>query len=61
MLNVSTRSVASAKQVLKTGTPELQQAVRDGKIKVSKAATIAKGTAAEQSKSPTDSRCCELP
>jgi ParB-like chromosome segregation protein Spo0J len=41
MLNVSPRSVESAKKIHANGIPELQQAVTDGDIKVSRAAQIA--------------------
>jgi N6-adenosine-specific RNA methylase IME4 len=41
LLNVSDRSVRSAKTVQTTGTPELVQAVETGKVKVSVAADIA--------------------
>ena len=41
LVNVSTRSVASAKKVLTEGTPELAQAVEQGKVAVSLAAKVA--------------------
>ncbi|MBA8799147.1 ParB-like chromosome segregation protein Spo0J [Agrobacterium sp. RC10-4-1] len=44
MLNVSPRSVATAKQVQKTGVPELVKAVEEGAVSVSAAAVIAKET-----------------
>jgi hypothetical protein len=47
-LNVSLRSVESADRVVDKGAPELQKAVVDGKIKVSKAADIASLPEAEQ-------------
>lgn len=42
MLNVSERTVKTAKQVHERGTPELVQAVEAGKVSVSAAAVIAK-------------------
>jgi ParB-like chromosome segregation protein Spo0J len=41
MLDVSERSVNSAKRVLNNGTPELQEAVRNGEMKVYKAEKVA--------------------
>jgi hypothetical protein len=41
MLNVSTRSVASASKVRSKGTPELAQAVEQGNLAVSVAAKVA--------------------
>lgn len=49
-VNVSTRSVASAKKVLERGTPELIAAVDSGKVSVSKAAKIADKEPAQQKK-----------
>jgi N6-adenosine-specific RNA methylase IME4 len=48
LLNVSTRSVASAAKVRDEGVPELVQAVEAGKLKVSVAADVATLTAEEQ-------------
>ncbi len=48
MLNVSPRSVASAKVVKDKGTPELQKAVKQGKVAVSAAEAVASLPAAEQ-------------
>src|SRR5690606_36085370 len=42
MLNISERSVETAKQVHESGTPELVKAVETGKVSVSGAALIAK-------------------
>ncbi len=44
LLNVSERSIKTAKQVQKTGVPELVKAVEDGAVSVSAAAVIAKET-----------------
>lgn len=44
MLNVSERSVRTAKQVQKSGVPELVKAVEEGSVSVSAAAVIAKET-----------------
>lgn len=41
LLNVSPRSVKTAKQVQKRGTPELNKAVEGGEISISAAATVA--------------------
>ena len=48
MLNVSTRSVETAKKVIRDGVPELADAVRSGEIAVSAAAEIARQPAEEQ-------------
>lgn len=48
MLQVSPRSVADAKAVQRTGSPELVQAVERGKVAVSTAAAIAKAPAERQ-------------
>lgn len=48
MLDVSERSVRSAAKVQKSGTPELQAAVSDGSLPVSKAEKISRLPAAEQ-------------
>ncbi len=40
-LNVSERSVNTAKRVQATGTPELQEAVESGRVSVSAAADVA--------------------
>ncbi len=48
LLNVSERSLRSAKQVQATGTPELQEAVEAGKVSVSAAADIASKPEPEQ-------------
>jgi ParB-like chromosome segregation protein Spo0J len=48
LLNVSERSVCSAKAVHKQGVPELVQALDQGKVSVATAATIAKLTPEEQ-------------
>lgn len=48
MLNVSTRSVETAKKVIRDGVPELADAVKAGEIAVSAAAEIAKAPAEEQ-------------
>ncbi|HAU75923.1 MAG TPA: hypothetical protein DCW88_10445 [Agrobacterium sp.] len=58
MLNVSERSVRTAKQVQKTGVPELVKAVEEGAVSVSAAAVIAKQTPEKQSEilSPKDER-----
>lgn len=44
LLNVSPRTVATAKQVQKSGVPELVKAVEEGAVSVSAAAVIAKET-----------------
>lgn len=48
MLNVSDRSIRSAKQVQKRGVPELSKAVEDGEVSVSAASVIAKQPAEKQ-------------
>jgi len=48
LLNVSERSVRTAKAVQKTGTPELVNAVEQGAVSVSAAAVIAKQPPAQQ-------------
>jgi ParB-like chromosome segregation protein Spo0J len=48
LLNVSRRSVQSAKQVIERGTPELVKAVDSGRMPVSKAAEIAKAPPEKQ-------------
>lgn len=48
MLNVSERSVRSARQVREYGAPELQEAVESGKISVSAAADLSSAPAGEQ-------------
>ncbi|MCV0371685.1 hypothetical protein [Filomicrobium sp.] len=48
MLNVSDRSIRSAKQVQKRGVPELSKAVEDGEVSVSAASVIAKQPADKQ-------------
>lgn len=48
MFNVSPRSVASAKVVLTSGIPEIRDALRQGRIPVSKAEMVAKMPAARQ-------------
>lgn len=47
-LNVSTRSVATAKKIEKEGTEELSQAVMDGKVSLSQASKIAELSEQEQ-------------
>lgn len=58
MLNVSERSVRTAKQVQKTGVPELVKAVEEGAVSVSAAAVIAKQTPEKQAEilSPKDEK-----
>jgi hypothetical protein len=41
LLNVSPRSVATARKVIRNGTPALVEAVRNGEIAVSRAAKVA--------------------
>lgn len=60
MLNVSPRTVATAKKVQKTGVPELVQAVREGEVSVSLAAEIAKETPEVQQYVMTPSQEKEL-
>lgn len=48
LLNVSTRTTESASRVLEHGTPELVQAVEQGEVKVSTAATLTKLPQAQQ-------------
>ena len=48
MLNVSERSVKSARKVHESGAPELVQAVDEGRVRVSTAADIASAPKAEQ-------------
>ncbi len=48
MMNVSERSVTSARKVHEQGAPELVQAVDEGRVKVSVAADIASAPMAEQ-------------
>ncbi len=48
MLNISRRSVQRAKTVVQLGIPELQEAVTQGEVSVSKAAEIARQPAEEQ-------------
>lgn len=48
LLNVSPRTVESGSRVLSHGTPELVQAVENGEIKVSTAATLTKLPADQQ-------------
>ncbi len=50
LLNVSPRSVADAKTVLEKGSPELIEAVEQGEVSVSAAATVAKIYADEPEK-----------
>lgn len=58
MLNVSPRSVATAKQVQKSGVPELVKAVEEGAVSVSAAAVIAKQSPEKQAEilSPKDEK-----
>ncbi|MDH2092312.1 ParB N-terminal domain-containing protein [Rhizobium pusense] len=58
MLNVSERSVRTAKQVQKSGVPELVKAVEEGAVSVSAAAVIAKQTPEKQAEilSPKDEK-----
>jgi ParB-like chromosome segregation protein Spo0J len=48
LMNVGVRSVQRARAVLENGTPELQQAVEDGTLTVSDAATLAREERAVQ-------------
>lgn len=50
LLNVGTRTVANAREVLKKGTPELVRAVDEGRVAVSRAAQIARLPEKEQTK-----------
>ena len=58
MLNVSERSIKTAKQVQKSGVPELVKAVEEGSVSVSAAAVIAKQSPEKQTEilSPKDEK-----